>query len=233
MNNLVVYVRHAESESNVILHDNKNKNLTTSQENILNSHIDPNITKKGIEQSSNTATCLLNKIKEMGKTIIDVWISPFQRAQQTASYFIELCHKEGIQINLKTVVELQEYTSSKKTISDEQKKLGMLIHNTKEIFVNQVIKFNDDLKTTLKEQTKDNILIVFGHSIFFSNLISYHVNHEQFRPNDFTSLQLPNCSISCENYNFNKLEWKTYVVGNVSHLPKNIITGEHVSFGIV
>jgi broad specificity phosphatase PhoE len=233
MDNLVVYVRHAESESNLILHDNKNKSLTKSQENIINSHNDPDITSLGIEQSISTSICILNKIKEMDITTIDVWISPYQRAQDTASYFIELCQKERIQINIKTVVELQEYTSMKKTISDEQKKIGMMIHETKDIFIEQIIKFNDILKINLKEQTKGNILIIFGHSLFFSNLISYHVNHEQFKPKEISSLQLPNCSISCENYDFNQLRWNTYVIGNITHLSKNIVTGEHVPFGFV
>ncbi len=233
MDNLVVYVRHAESESNVILHDNKDKNLTEDQKTMLNSHNDPEITKKGIEQSLNTAICIANKLKEMNITTVDVWISPFQRAKRTAFYFMELCCVENIKINPKTIVGLQEYTSPKKTISDEQKNVGMVIHDTKEIFIEQVIKFNDLLKTNLKEQQNGNILIIFGHSLFFSTLISYHVNHEQFKPNDIPSLQLPNCSISCENYDFDKLRWNTFVVGNITHLPKNVITGEHVPFGIV
>jgi broad specificity phosphatase PhoE len=233
MENLVVYVRHAESESNLILHNNKDKNLSSSQEKNLNSYHDPDITELGIKQSICTAQYILNKIKEMNKTKINVWMSPFQRAQDTAMYFIDLCYKENIEINFKIIVELQEYTSPKKVLSEQQTKQGLIIHDTKEIFIDKVIKFNDTLKTELKEHTKSDILIVFGHSLFFSNLFSYHINHEQFRPNERGSIRLPNCSISCESYNFDTLKWNTYVLSNIAHLPKEYVTGEDVPFGII
>ena len=231
MKNLVVYVRHAESESNLILHTNKN-NLTSSQEKSLDSYHDPDITELGTKQSSCTAQYLLTKVKEMNKTKVDIWMSPFQRAQDTAMYFIKLCNKQNIEINLKTIVELQEYTSPKKVLSESQFKQGLINHNTKEIFIDQVIKFNDTLKTELKEQTKDNILIIFGHSLFFSNLFAYHTNHEQFRPIERGSIRLPNCSISAESYNFDTLKWSTYVISSISHLPKELVTGEEVPFGV-
>lgn len=231
MDNLVVYIRHAESESNLILHTNKN-NLTSSQEKSLDSYHDPDITELGIKQSICTAQYLLNKIKEMNKTKINIWMSPFQRAQDTAMYFIDLCYKEQINISFKTLIELQEYTSPNKVLSDNQIKQNLIIHKTKEIFIDQVIKFNDILKIKLKEQTNNDILIIFGHSLFFSNLLAYHVNHEQFRPINLGSIRVPNCAISCESYDFDTLKWSTYVMSNVTHLPKELVTGEEVPFGI-
>jgi len=90
------------------------------------------------------------------------------------------------------------------------------------------MQFNGLLLNELKNQTDDHILIIFGHSLFFSSIISYHIQHEKNKITDFSSLQLPNCSISCESYNFTENKWKTYMVSNISHLPKNIITGSHV-----
>jgi len=235
MEKLVIYVRHAESESNAVIHNsrkNNRKKLTDSQEDKINSYHDPNITPHGIKQSEQTAYNLLSTLKIMNKKKINIWMSPFQRAQDTAKYFIDSCNKEELSVKVSVMLELQEYTSSKKPITDEQLKSGIIIHDTMEMFIDQIMKFNDTLKKELIDQDDDSILIIFGHSMFFSTLMSYHIIHELYKPIEIPSLRLPNCSISCEAYFPDKLKWKSYVVASTSHLPKELVTGNHVPFGI-
>ena len=229
MNNLVIYVRHAESEANTIIHKSKSlgKPLTSSQELKIHSYSDPDITHLGIEQSKATAQYLFDNIKKMNKKHVTVWLSPMKRAQHTGKYFIDL-FKDDL-ITTKIINELQEFTSTKITLEDHHTYL--VNHATKEEFFDQIMKFNELLLDELKNQThepNDHILIIFGHSLFFSSILSYHIQHEKNKIVEFSSLQLPNCSISCESYNFTENKWKTYMVSNISHLPKNIVTGSHV-----
>jgi hypothetical protein len=175
----------------------------------------------------------MNRINTMGKTKITIWISPFKRTEETANRFIDLCSKYYIDYDVKFFPELQEYTTNKKPMSDKQKNVGLIIHDSLDIFLNKVIQFNDMLKIELKEQTKDNVLVIFGHSVFFSSLLSYHVTHEKHMPNNISSIQLPNCSISCESFFSETNKWKTFIVGSIAHLPENVITGNHVPFGSI
>ena len=235
MANIVVYVRHAESDANLIIHTSKSqrKELTVSQEDKLNSYHDPGITAVGVRQAECTAITLLNKIREMNKKIVDVYISPYKRAQNTAKPFIDKCISDGLAVNVLIVNELQEYTPPKKKLIEEQRGTGMAIHETYDAFVNQVLRFNEALKKELQKQEDDRILIIFGHSLFFSALMTYHIGHEKVKPTEVSSLQMPNCSISCERYKLEASEWRTYVVANASHLAREIITGTHVPFGII
>jgi broad specificity phosphatase PhoE len=236
MVNLVVYVRHAESDANLIIHTSKSqrKLLTASQEDKLNSYHDPDITPTGVKQAEHTAIYLLGKIKQMNKKTVDIYVSPFKRAQDTAKPFIDYCVSDGgVAVNVSTINDLQEYTPTNKILTDEQRKIGMIFHEIYDAFIDRVMSFNEALKQELQKQDDDRILIIFGHSLFFSALMTYHIGHEKIRPTEISSLQMPNCSISCESYRPESLQWRTLVVSNVSHLPGEIATGTHVPFGII
>lgn len=235
MVNLVVYVRHAESDANLIIHTSKSqrKVLTASQEDKLNSYHDPDITPIGIKQADCTAAYLVSKIKSMNKKTVDIYISPFKRAQDTAKPFIDCCISDELTLNVLTINDLQEYTPLNKVLTDEQKKVGLIFHETYDAFVERVVSFNEVLKQELQKQDDDRIIVIFGHSLFFSVLMTYHIGHEKIRPTEISSLQMPNCSISCESYRPESLQWRTLVVSNASHLPREIATGIHVPFGII
>lgn len=239
MKKIVVYVRHAESEANVIIHKEKDKlkKLSDDQDELINSYIDPNITSLGEQQALYTAKYLIERIRLMNKTNITVWISPFRRTQETAKYFINLCIENNITYKVQIIPELQEYTTNKKPVSEILIDNGIVIHKSFSEFVSQVIIFNNILKNELRKQDQNTIHILFGHSLFFSVLMSYHIIHEQVFPKNISSLQLPNCSISCEalnetynNSDNNESAWLTFVVGSISHLPNNIVTGNHIPF---
>jgi broad specificity phosphatase PhoE len=225
MNNLVIYVRHAESVANKIIHNNKHKTLTECQENELNSFLNPNITELGILQAKSTANCLMKNLELLNKDKVTVLVSPYKRTQHTCAYFIDLLNHSKICYNIKIVQELQEYSPPKKSGSP-----NFITHYSMDEFIDQVLKFNEILKFELA--TSDTI-IIFGHSLFFSSLIAYHVSHEKHRPSEMPSFQLPNCSISCENYDLTNKIWRTYMTSNISHLSKDIVTGNHSSFDII
>lgn len=232
-NNLVIYVRHAESEANLIIHNRKNqlKPLSKSQEAIMTSlHTDPNITLNGTYQAASTANHLLDRIRMMGRTSVTVWISPFQRTQQTAKPFIDLCAKYHIDCEICILPELQEYTTDKYTLSDKQKQIGLIVHGSVNHFLDKVVEFSNILKDHLKTQEPNSVLIVFGHSLFISSLMAYHVTQETFS-NDLSGFHLPNCSISCEMYQSENNRWNTFIVGSIAHIPEKNITGNHVPFG--
>jgi len=233
-NNLVIYVRHAESEANRLIHNREDqlKPLSKSQEAIMTSlHTDPNITLNGTHQAVSTANYLLDRIRMMGRTNVTVWISPFQRTLQTAKPFIDLCaNHHHIDCEVCILPELQEYTTDKYTLSDKQKQSGLIVHESVNHFLDKVVEFSNILKNQLKTQESNNVLIVFGHSLFISSLMAYHVTHETFL-NDLSGFHLPNCSISCEMYQFEKNRWHTFIVGSIAHIPEKFITGNHVPIG--
>ncbi len=235
MDNLVIYVRHAESEANVVIHNKPNKSdkskLSQSQENLLNSYADPHITSLGKTQAAHTATHLIQTILKLNKTKVTIWVSPFKRTIETAKPFIIGCFDRNIDYTVTFLPELQEYTTNKKPLSEEQKESGLIIHQNFDSFLHKLLTFNEMLKNQLKKQNQEQILIVFGHSIFFSTLLSYHIMHERITPTEISSLQLPNCSLSCEMLEVNPFKWATFIVGSVAHLNKNIITGNHVPLG--
>ena len=238
MNKLVIYVRHAESYANKIIHDNKKQHepLNQSQKNLINSLVDPDITEIGIKQAKCTASHLINNIKKLNRNKITVLVSPFKRTQHTCTYFIELLDGSEICYDAKIIEELREYSppkmSSSTALTVPEVPRDILVQESVNRFMDQVLEFNEMLK---KEFESCDTIIIFGHSLFFSTLISYHVTHELYRPTDIPTFQLPNCSISCEGYNIfnelnNKKTWKTYMVSSISHLGKDIVTGNHVPF---
>ena len=231
MKNMVVYIRHSESESNVVLHNNPKSNLSSSEEALINSFSDPNITNKGKAQALVTANFLFDKIKSMKKTNLKILVSPFKRAQQTMLPFIELCEKHNIKHNFIIMNELQEYTSPKKILNPEQKMRGLVNHHTWQDYIPFVLKFNDILKQELKKQKDNEILIIFGHSLFFSSLLSYHIAQEEHMSNDKPHIHQPNCCISCESYDIEREKWLTYIVSSVAHISSEIISGDHMPFG--
>lgn len=225
----VVYVRHAESEANTIIHTSTK--LTEDDEKMINSYGDPNITECGYSQASTTSKYLLQKIVKINKQKVHIWISPFKRAQQTAEKFIDECKNSGLEYSIETLIFLQEYTSPKKKLSQELLDKGLIIHNSIADFNKIVREFNKYLKTALLKQTDEEIIVIFGHSVFFSSLLTYQCIQEEYNITQFPCFQLPNCSITSVALDKNE-QWRINIVSNISHLNTNDITGNHVPFGI-
>lgn len=225
----VILVRHGESESNKIIHINKT--LTEDHEEQLSRFSNPNLTDLGFKQATQTGNYLHNILKNNNKKI-NVWISPYDRTQQTAKPFLDICLSQSMQLETNIVPDLYEYTSPKKQLGENLLKLGVGHDHSFDDFVKRVIQFNSKLKEKLFEMDEDQILIIFGHSLFFSILMEYQVVQESYSNIHDVTFELPNCSISTIGFNFEKNKWSIYNVATMSHLQSDYVTGTHTSIGL-
>ena len=223
----VIYIRHGESESNKIIHDNKK--LTNEHEEQIKCFLNPNLTNLGSEQANKTGDYLYKILKNKYKKIY-VWISPYNRTQQTAKPFLQLSQDLPVESNI--MPDLYEYTSNNKQPNDELIKLGINNDITWNHFINRVIKFNIKLKEKMLKMHEDEILLIFGHSLFFSVLMAYQTVQEKDAEIDDITFELPNCCLSTIGYNTTRKRWSIYNVASVSHLNKNLVTGNHTLIGL-
>jgi len=222
---LIIFVRHGESETNKFIHDSNNnyedyeEHKELSQK--INSNGNPNLTKLGKAQAEFTARFLMKKLKKMGSPKVEVNISLYNRAQQTAEPFIELY---GEYIAHHTTPELLEWTPKKKKLSQAHLDSGLKHDNSWDEFQDRVKRFVE----TLNENS--TIKIIFGHSMFISAVISYLASQKEWFPSiDQLCFQLPNCSISTVLKKPKR--WATHYVGSISHLADPLVTGTESEFG--
>lgn len=195
----VIYIRHGESESNQMINEvlKNKKTLSIEQENQIKTNSNPNLTILGNMQAIATAR-YLSKILENYKTI-QIWTSPYKRAQQTAHSLIELNND----IKLEIITELYEYTKHVKQF-DELSKLNIIKDDNWNKFTERVLNFNNKLKQKLLNMNENEILLVFGHSVFLSVLMSYQISQEKDNSIDTTIFHLPNCCINTLEFKSNK-----------------------------
>lgn len=220
---LVLFVRHGESESNYIIHQN---GLNSDTVNEINSHEDPELTLLGRKQAWTTACYLKSRLLTYDNVKVTVWVSPFTRTKQTAQPFLDSAN--DIISNVEYIPLLQEYTDLDKQLSQEMKDLGLIHHETWSAFTENVIQLNTLIKQKIMSMNKNEHLVIFGHSISISTLVSYHSTSEQFMITVPGVVHLPNCSITCSLYD--GVEWNIFVIGSVGHLLHKLVTGTHVPF---
>lgn len=115
--------------------------------------------------------------------------SPFIRTQQTAEPFLR---KHQLVAQREHLLLLQEYTKPEKNLTDENKKRGIVHHNTWESFTNDVKKFVDLLEEMAQNNNKT--IVIFGHSLFLSAMLSYIGSSQKFMPTKKElHFRLPNC----------------------------------------
>jgi broad specificity phosphatase PhoE len=223
-----ILVRHAESEANLILHnasavggaEQYNAELIRQQIDLLG---EPNLTEKGRFQAMTTGSYLLELIQanNWGDLTIDVLISPQLRAQLTAQAFINAAKVQWpstLKLNLIQYPTLYEYCKSGKSYCAGE---------TFNQFQDRVYSFLLNLKETPPAQVK----IVFGHSLFFSSMLTLAANQLTYNPLisvEDMAIHLPNCSISVLNWNPITQRWSIPVMGSIEHLPRSSRTGVHV-----
>lgn len=220
---MIIFVRHGESETNKFIHDGEQ-----DLESKINSLGDPELTKLGKRQAVNTADFLVRKLHGMGAPKVNVHISLFTRAQQTAAPFLELY---GENIAGKHISrDLMEWTPPKKNLSQLHLEKGLKHDKDWDNFAARVkdfiLQFDDATST---DDAK--ITIVFGHSIFISSMVSYLASQRNRFPSSVEELcfQLPNCSIS--TVELRPTRWVTHYVGSIAHLPFELVSGTESPFG--
>ena len=214
-----VFVRHAESINNKGLHDNPhlaNPQNEDERQKLqrLTQMWDPCLTERGLCDAKTTAKYLAEICKAENSTPI-VWTSPLGRAQETALPFLN----SGVYVKEhRTIPELQEYTTPNKNPPE-----GYICDQDWDQFCERVKELIPLIKNVPYEQT----VIIFGHSLVFSILLSYIAANEQFPKLEQNVIHLPNCSVTTVGYRESK--WEIYNVASTVHLSKP--TGVHVLFG--
>lgn len=209
----IVYVRHGESVSNKIIHSNPG-GLTEEHKDMINSMSNPALTELGQKQAHDTGVHIVDKIIGMGYKKVVMLVSPYDRAIQTSMPFVNNAKIRGLLLDIVNVDEMVEYTTPTR---DRDWKS----------FVDRVKKFNNTLKGLLNDEVDgDAIFVLFGHSLFFSTLLTYQGTQELFEDIPCIAHELPNCSLSVVEYVNRKPQyWAIYHTSDVGHLFKP--TGHH------
>lgn len=222
---LIIFVRHAESESNKHIHDGELSGRALTDK--IMSNPDPGLTDHGHLQAQKTADHLIEKLNKHHNKRVHVLVSPFTRTVQTADPFIKNI-KTPCQVEI--VNSLFEWTSVKKKMPKELLDKGIKNDTTWSEFVNRTLEFKEYLKKKLATIHNGEIIVIFGHSLYFAVLIPHLTSQERYTvAEDEVSIQLPNCSITCFELNERK-KWDFFLTGSIHHLEE-LVTGHHVHFG--
>ena len=215
----VIFVRHGESESNVFIH---NDPLDPKLSEKVFAIGDPLLSVKGHLQAVDVSNYL---IKQLGGKKVRVLTSLFTRTIQTSQPFYD-SYKDNIEIYEHTKL-LCEYTKPLHQLNDEHLAKGIQHHNNWKEFTNQIEDCVDLLENLT--QCSDSPIIVFGHSLFISVMISYLGSYKNFIPEKHQlSFRFPNCSITSLHYN--QGNWEIYNVASIAHLSYTNVTGNGFSF---
>lgn len=226
-----IYVRHAESEQNQIIHQSKDQYIDT-----LKRMYDPELTVLGRHQAKITAEYLCRMLNiYYPKVKIECWGIPFRRVSQTIKPFFD--NDKVYNFSVINHYGLQEYTPESKKYPEEMCEATGIIshHDSLDQYYDQIEKLSDSIKEFLTDESREQkILIIFGHSLTFSQLLTYQSNNEKHRSQEISRIHLPNCSISVVQYDQSKTKfggWQVYQTGSVAHLGA-YATGIHTPFGM-
>jgi broad specificity phosphatase PhoE len=202
-----VLVRHGESVSNLEIHSGK-ENLTLFH--------DAELTDIGREQAKVTCEYLSSKLKD--RKVLKIYTSPQQRAIDTGSDLT----KEYPCIS-EIFLDIYEYRAPPK--EDLVFSGGICRTDTTwKDFCARVQRFVDVCENLAKDlETKEKpVIVIFGHSLFFSTFITMCASQKRYLPYDGESISfhLPNTCLS--NLFFNGDRWSILSVGAVHHLSNEL-----------
>ena len=214
----IIMVRHGESVAN--------KDLRFSGE-----YADPQLTELGHIQAKITAKYLVRCFEGTTSNKIIVWTSPFLRTIQTAEPFIKLAG--NMVRKVESIQLLQEYTTSNNSLTPHLRKDFCIQHKQWSDFTNQLFLLNELLRETYYNLKEDETLIIFGHSLVISTLLTYYISGERVMNTciDDTSIQIPNCAITCLKPR-EETSWLILATGSISHLPAKFVTGSRTPFNV-
>lgn len=240
----VIYVRHGETVSNKYLHSGESSHHSRKSSggdfvrNPAGSRFDPRgdlldladpkLTEVGKEQAEEVGNHFQNILPQTHYENLLLLVSPYQRTIDTSlPTYISL--KRDYFIDYRILDELYEYTPPQKNIPSK-----FNFENDKDFssFVNRVREFNIQLKDICETLSKNTLVIIFGHSLFFSVLLEIQSCQEEIVTIEKGSFHLPNCSLSVVVYDKSDSEgeWSILGVGSISHLSLEIRTGTHNLF---
>ena len=216
----VIFVRHGESQSNTLIHQDPNDPDLSDKLNMIG---DPHLTIKGHKQAGVLGEYLS---KQLGTKSVRVLTSLFTRTEQTSKPFCDM-HSKYI-ISKDCVDLLSEYTKPEKKLTEEHYKRGLKNHQNWDEFTKTVVDFVKILEEMVSEPST---IVVFGHSLYISVIISYLGSYKTFIPSkNELVFRHPNCSITTLKHDNS---WKIFNVASIAHLPKEIVTGTECDYGTV
>lgn len=214
----IVFVRHGESEANVFLHTND-----PDSSRKINRLGDPTLSDRGLKQSECTGKMLIRRFQELGTPGVHVLVSQFTRAIETSNYFV-YNYPQIDSMNITNV--LLEYTPPKKNLSQLHLDSGLQHDYSWEDFKDRIIQFCDRYLTSPPKSP----IIVFGHSMYISCLVSYISSHRTFFPDkDQLCFRFPNCSFT--TFLWSSKRWVIDHVASVAHLDEVLVSGTHTMLG--
>ncbi len=220
----IFLVRHGESASNKIIHANKKQGQTLSAEHerIVSSFKDPGLTDLGNQQAARTAAYLVSCVDSMKPNNVHILASPYERAMNTCRPFSGQTGRPITVLN-----ELREYTEEEK-MSDVHVEAGMIPDASWSSFTDRVKSFANTVRQIASSATSNDIIVIYGHSLYFSCLLSYIGSNQTWIPDSGTTVfKMPNCCISSLGFCTKKKKWSIYNVAYKGHLD-NLATGHHV-----
>lgn len=228
-----ILVRHGETESNSLIHTSSGQNLSRHQMEQVIRAFDTPLTPFGVRQAQATAEHLVQSLNAMGAKRVAVWVSPFERAIETARPF--LLHPNRPPCEMLRTPLLQEQVKSDKVIPKRLREDGVTHFEWPE-YLERVNTLKGQIQNELNRLGADEHLVIFGHSLTFSLLLSAMVGSDKIVH------QLPNCSISSArmgkfkgpgggNPLLGKYGWEVLQTASVAHLPRWLTSGIHTLVG--
>ena len=212
----IIFVRHGESDANAHQHADRNDPDLQQKMDALG---DPGLTEMGVKQADATAVHLEKHV--CGS--FAVFTSCMRRAVDTASPFVIL-HDEKRTENtqLFRTALLNEYTRPGKKLTGAHRNSGIGHHNSWDDFTAQVPVFVDLMERLIRADT----VVVFGHSLFLSVLVSYLASGKKVLPEkDQCVFRFPNASITTFVYEEDTKRWRVLHTASTAHLDDSIKTG--------
>ena len=216
----ILFIRHGESETNKFIHQDPNDPHLSDKINAVG---DPHLTENGILQAKQVGEYLITILKDKK---VRVLTSLFTRTIETSQPFCDE-YKSNVSEN-ESLEILSEYTKPQKKLTDEHLKKGLRNHIDWYDFTVSIEECVDILEDMA--QCNNQPIIVFGHSLYISTLISYLGSSKMFMPEKSQLIfRFPNCSItSCE---YSQGSWRIFNVASIAHLTHDVITGTECPFG--
>lgn len=224
----IIFVRHGESQANVHIHNDPNDPDLSQKICALG---DPELSHKGFTQATAVGNYLNKKLDcDYYEQKVRVLTSLYTRTIQTSQPFYDTAKGKSIIEMYEHTDMLCEYTKPMHQLTDEHKSKGLRHHETWKDFTDQVEDFVNLLETMC--QVNQSPIVVFGHSLFISVLVSYLGSCKKMIPEKHElTFRFPNCSIT--TFNYSQGSWKIFNVGSIAHLLPPHVTGVECPFGTV
>lgn len=177
---LVMLVRHGESEANVCARERRSSGVRKR----CASGPDTPLTPLGEQQARVTARAILLNARDFNVRQNIFISSPYARAAATAEPLVSLLREQGVEMRLTLDPLLREYAGTDGPSGESARELEQRVRA-----VASMLDFE------CARAPPKSMLVVFGHSVVFSLLLSYLGSGSQHVPTNVV-FSVGNCSLS-------------------------------------